>query len=262
MVLRFGIKQMRGDDRLDNTLQDAFPKGLGADACRVLSGNNYCVNAHGFRAIIFDRHLRFAVRTHEIQNSFASGFRQAQAKLVRGHDRKRHQFGRFVARIAEHQALIACPTRVHALADVRTLARQFDGHLAIVRSEAAVRIGVADSQYRFTDNLFHIGLGGGRNLARDPDVLVFYHRLASYPAAWIGGQHAVKNRVGNLIADFVGMPFGDRFGGKQIVALRLAQTEPPSSIKNSILNANTQLNTRKLKLSIVPKDIVPRDRWE
>jgi hypothetical protein len=48
----------------------------------------------------------------------------------------------------------------------------------------------------------------------------------------VGGEDGVKNGVGDLIADFVGMSFRYRFRGKQIVVLRLAQSEPPfSSLK-------------------------------
>jgi hypothetical protein len=45
---------------------------------------------------------------------------------------------------------------------------------------------------------------------------------------WVSGEDGVKHGVGNLIANFIGMAFGYRFRGKQILVLRLTQSEPPS----------------------------------
>jgi hypothetical protein len=40
-------------------------------------------------------------------------------------------------------------------------------------------------------------------------------RLARYTRTGILGQDGIEDGIGNLVADFVGMPLGDRFGRKK-----------------------------------------------
>ena len=47
----------------------------------------------------------------------------------------------------------------------------------------------------------------------------------------IDGENGVKNGIGNLVADFVGMSFGYRLRGEQIMAVRLAHQPPCSQLK-------------------------------
>ena len=102
---------------------------------------------------------------------------QLAAEAVREHDRRRHQLGRLVAGVAEHQALVAGAllggllalglARVDALRDVGRLLRhqQVDEHLVGV--EHVVVVDVADLADRLARDLLEVELGLGRDLAAD-----------------------------------------------------------------------------------------------
>ena len=164
---------------------------------------------------------------------------------MRRHDGERHQFFRLVARVSEHQPLVACPTCDHALIDVRTLARQVDGHLTIVRGKATGGIGVANSQNGFTDKLLNVRLGRGGDFTHDVNGVVLHHGFARHMTLRVGGEDGIENGVGNLIANFVGVSFSYGFRGKQIVIFRLAQSRASFfSIKKIRVGTNYHRSTR------------------
>ena len=74
----------------------------------MLRRNNDSVHTDRFPVlIVFDRHLGLSVRAEIIERAVLPYFCEAAGELVRKIDRHRHIFGRFVARITEHHALVA-----------------------------------------------------------------------------------------------------------------------------------------------------------
>jgi len=135
----------------------------------------------------------------------------------------RHEHVGFVGGIAEHQTLIAgtlflATLPVHALVDVGRLLAQGIEHRAGVAVEADVRMGVADLDHRVADQLFVVDRGGGGDLAGQDDHAGLGQGLAGDPGMGILTDDFVEHGIGNLIADLVGMAFGDRFGREQEVA--------------------------------------------
>ena len=74
---------------------------------RVLRRDDDRVDAHRLVAVVLDRDLALAVGPQPVDFALLAGFGQPVEDAVRQRDRQRHQLGRVVAGVAEHQALVA-----------------------------------------------------------------------------------------------------------------------------------------------------------
>src|SRR3954465_2646467 len=102
----------------------------------MLGGDDDCVDALRPGAHIFDADLGFTVGTQEVQLTGTAHVTKTACQLVSHHDRQRHQLLRLVARIPEHQTLIARPAGVYAHRDIRRLRLNDVQHAARLRIEA------------------------------------------------------------------------------------------------------------------------------
>ena len=102
--------------------------------------------------LVLDRDLGLAVGAEEVDLARSCGpAASCSRELVRVDDRRGHELRRLVARVAEHEALVAGALLLvealalgHALRDVRALLLDGDEHGARVGVEAHVRARVAD----------------------------------------------------------------------------------------------------------------------
>ena len=219
--VNFGVlvHQARGHDAIDDLLDDVAAHLIVGDVFAVLARDDNRVDANGLTAFVFDRHLRFAVRTEVIEHAVAAGARQTPDELVREHDRQRHQFFGLVARVAEHEALVAGAAGVDAHADVGRLLVQRREHRARVGVESVLRAGVADIPNRGARDFLEVDDRVGRNLAGHDDEAGGHQRLAGDAAFRVLRQNGVEDRVGNLIGNLVGMSFGYGLRRKEMAAV-------------------------------------------
>ena len=143
---------------------------------------------------------------------------------MREHDRRRHQLGRLVAGVAEHDALVARALlggllalgllRIHALRDVGRLRGEDVLHENLVRVENVVVVHVADLADGIADDLHVIELRLGGDLAADDGDVALHIGLAGHAALRVLRQAGVEHGVGNRVGDLVGVAFADGFGGK------------------------------------------------
>ena len=134
---------------------------------------------------------------------------------------------RFVAGVAEHHALVTRAVVEVARAAFLVLIGVIDAHgdvaallvdvgddAAGVAVEAVFRAVVADRADDLTCDLGDIDVAARRDLAHDVDKAGGDGRLAGDAAVGVLFQNGVEHRVGDLVADLVGMPFGDGLGGE------------------------------------------------
>jgi hypothetical protein len=153
---------------------------------------------------------------------------------VRERNRRRHELRRLVAGKTEHEALIAralfggCFSlgsgTVDALFDVARLLAHFANHAAGIGVKNAIAIHVTDAADGIADTLFKIELGVTRDFAGEDNEIAFGERLASDTTQRVLLETGVENVIADGIANFIGMTFGDRFGGKD-VAVRHVERE-------------------------------------
>ena len=137
---------------------------------------------------------------------------------MRQQDRQRHHLRRFVGGVAEHDALVA-GALVAALARrlgdaLRDLVGLLGDELNDLQrrvAEGLGGVGVADFLDRLPDDLLEIELGVGRDLASEDHMVALDQRLARHAAPGVLLETRVEDRVGDVIADLVGVTFGDRF---------------------------------------------------
>ncbi len=92
------------------------------DGFTVLGGDHHGVHTERLAIAVLDSDLRLAVGPEEVNFFGFANFGKLEGELVGELDGHRHQLGRFVASEAEHQALVAGASGVHAHGDVRRLA--------------------------------------------------------------------------------------------------------------------------------------------
>ena len=201
------------------------------DVRRMLRGQHDGVDRMRLAVDITHGDLRLRIRTQPGQTAVAAQIRLTLDQTVRQVDRQRHQFRRFVARVAEHQALVAgalievvVVRAVHALGDVRRLLVVRDEHRAAAVVDAVVGVVVADALDRVARDLDVIDVGGGGDFTCQHDETGVAQRFGSDARVFVLSQDGVENGVGDLIRDLVGMAFGDGFGSEEIVVCHVADS--------------------------------------
>ena len=154
----------------------------------VLNRHDHRGDAHGRVAVVFHRDLHLAIRADVGDNAGHAGDFQQRYKALGGNHRHRQVFGRFVAGVANHNALIARAEGVLVLS-----LSQFGFHRArnvgalvvdVAVDLIALRV-IADIAQGVADDVEHVGLGRGRDFARHNNVTVGYHYLTGHAAGGI-----------------------------------------------------------------------------
>ena len=182
----------------------------------VLDRNDHCGDAHRRVAVVFHRDLHLAVRADVGDNAGHAGDFQQRYKALRRHHRHGQIFGRFVAGVADHNALIARTEGVLVLSLSQFRLDSARNVGALVVDVAVDLVGfrvIADIAQGVADDVEHIRLSAGRDFARHNDVTVGCHYLTGHAAGGIMLQTGVQHAVGNEVAQLVGMPAHDGFCG-------------------------------------------------
>ena len=116
------IAQLFRNDAVDDLVDDVGLHRFLRDVRAVLARHHHGIHPHRAGAVVFDRHLRFAIRAEVLQQTVPPRAREALGELVCEHDRQRHQLFRLSARKAEHEALVAGAAGVDAHRDIGRLA--------------------------------------------------------------------------------------------------------------------------------------------
>ena len=126
----------------------------------VLRGDDDRVDADRHVVLVLERDLRLAVGAEEVDLLRLADRRELARELVRVVDRRGHEVRRLVARVAEHEALIAGALLLvhalafgHALGDVGALLLDRRDHRAGVGVEAHLGARVPDVAHGLADDL-------------------------------------------------------------------------------------------------------------
>jgi hypothetical protein len=204
---------------VDDLLQDVLAHGLHLHEVGMLRGDDDGLDAHRLAPVVFDRHLALPVRAEVVQDLVLAHLAQPARELVGEHDGQRHQLFRLVAGEAEHQALVARASRVHAHGDVRGLLVDGGDDAAGLVVEAVLRARVADALDGVAHDRGQVRVGLGRDLARDEGEAGGDHGLAGHPAVRVLGQDRVQDGVGDLVGDLVGVALRHRFRSEEVPAV-------------------------------------------
>ena len=173
---------MTRDDRTDHLLNHVLADLLEGHLGAVLGGKHNGIDPHRLPIfIIFDRDLAFAIRPEVVEHAVLAHLGQTLGQLMRQRDGQRHQLGCFIARVAEHHALVAradgevrvsrarfaLQRAIHAQSDVGRLLIDRGQHRAGVAVKAVLGAVVADLPNRVAHDPGDIHIAGRGDLAHD-----------------------------------------------------------------------------------------------
>ena len=218
-----GIRYRGQDHIVHNFLPKLFDWYIGI----MLGGNDHGFDTVRLSVHIFHCDLRFTVRTQVGQNTRSADIGKPPGQLVGKLDGNRHKLRRFIAGIAEHHSLIACAqclVIVHGVidthGDIGRLLVKAAGNTAIV-CKTIFRLGVTDAPDHFPGALFIVHFCCCGDLAHNMDCTGFRCDLTGAATHGILFQEGIQDPVRDLVADLVGMPFGDGFRCKIVFFLHL-----------------------------------------
>ena len=185
----------------------------------MLAGDDHSIHTHGLVVlIVLHSDLALAIRTQIVHLAVLAHLGQALCQLVSQTDGHRHQLRGLIAGITEHHALIACTAHliVGAQCDVGALAVDVGDDGTGVGIKAELCAGVADICHHLADDLLEIHIAVGGDLAHDVHKAGGCTGLAGHAGIGVVGQNFVQNGIRDLVADLVGMSFGDGLRSKQV----------------------------------------------
>ena len=167
-----------------------------------------------FIILILHNHHGFAVGTDSVNCIGHSGQSQQAGEAVGDDHGHGHQFGRFIAGVPDHDALVTGTDGLvifgtvcghfHGSRDVRTLGMQ----IAVDLKALGV---IPYAVQHIPDNVEHVGLGLCGDLSGHNDVTAGSHGFIGDAAGGVTCQTRVQNIVCDEVAELVGVAFGDRF---------------------------------------------------
>ena len=187
----------------------------------MLNGQNHsrdaqrCVLVIRFVYGILDRDLCLAVGADAVDGVGHAGQCQQAGQAMRQHHRQRHKLRRFLAGVADHNALIARAECVRVGVVQRYIDRARD--VGTLRVQPAVDLKrfrvIPDAAHNIPRDVEHIRLHSRADLARDHDMPAGGQRLARDTGGGVNGKAGVQDVIGNKVAQFVGVALGNGFGG-------------------------------------------------
>ncbi len=203
--------------QLQHVPPDLLQAGLGG----VLGGEHNGVDAHRAAVlVVLHGDLGLPVRPQVGDQALLADLGQALGQLVAQGDGQGHFFRRLVAGVAEHHALVpgAAHLVVGAQGDIRGLLVDAGDDAAGVAVKAVLGPVVTDVPHHLPDDPGDVHIALGADLAHHVHQARVHRGLAGHAAVGILGQDGVQHSVGDLVADLVGMAFGDGFRSKEIMA--------------------------------------------
>ena len=137
---------------------------------------------------------------------------------MRKHDGQRHKLFGLTARIAEHHALISCPSYIVTCTHRNIGGLLMDCHfdLAGIGIKARCPTGVTDVAQDPPGNAHNIHIDLARDLACDEHRVGGAACLTGHPAVRVNSQHCIQHRIRDTVAHLVGMTLGHRLRRKQL----------------------------------------------
>ena len=196
----------------------------------MLGGNHHGVHTQGtVLLVILHGDLGLSVGTQIVGQTLLAHLSQAHGQLLGQGDGQGHELLGLVAGVAEHHALVAgavvqavvlsallgLQALVHAHGDVGGLLVDGGDDSAGVAVKAELGAVVADIPHHVPGDLGDVHVAAGGDLTHDVDQTGGHSGLAGHTGGGVLRQNGVQHRVGDLVADLVGMSFGHGFRSKE-----------------------------------------------
>ena len=207
---------------------------LGLGRFGVLSGDEDGVDLGGddrpiFKLIVGDGDLGLSIGAEPPKSSVLTHIGKLLAELVGEKVGQGHAALGLIRGISKHDTLVT-GTNIHVIlsdvnsaGDIGRLLVNAHEDLAVVtretlgldRREIIDKGTESDLTHLVTDNFLVVEVGGGGDLAKDHNHVVFGGGLAGDLGHGVGGEAGVEDGIGDLIAELIGMSFVDGLGREE-----------------------------------------------
>ena len=211
------------DELFDNELLDLAMR----DVLTVLGRNYYGSDPDGFVLTILNGYLGFGVGSEPGDFARLADAAEFTSEVVREHDWGGHKFRSFAAGKAEHETLIACSllrgflprsaAGINTLGDIGALAGEGVHNVDAVSVKDVFGMSITDGADGGANELIEVQFSAGGDFPCDDDEIGLNQGFAGDAAEGVLGEAGIKHRIGDSVADFVGMAFADRLRGKDEV---------------------------------------------
>ncbi len=178
MPLDADLVEDRANHELDHILADLGELHVSG----MLRGDDDCGDLDRLVVLVAHGHLRLAIRAQIREGAGLPDLGKLLCETLCKVDRHRHEHVGLVRGVAEHHALVAstdlvdlvlvigaCERAVDALGDIGRLGVDEVHDTAGLSIKAILGARVADLGYRVADDLLHVDVGLGADLAHDDD---------------------------------------------------------------------------------------------
>lgn len=221
------VKELGGDDLLDDLLENLGSEVLGGDVIRVLGGDDDGVNSLGDGGTVvvdvLDSDLGLGVGSEPAERAVSSGSSHGGVELVGEDDGQGQELLSLVGGIAEHDTLVTGTELlksllvVETLGDIGGLLLDGDEHVTGLVVETLGGVVVANVLDGVSDNLLVVEGGLGGDLAEDHDHTGLGGGLASDLGEGVLLEAGIEDGVRDLVTDLIGVSLTD---GSELVGVR------------------------------------------
>ena len=220
VVVGIFIQPLRRDHSLNYMLQNSCPQLIISHGLSMLSGDHHRIHPNHFPfSVVLNRNLRLPIRPQKWKSPILPHLRKPHRKLVRQRNRSRHQLLRLITSIPKHHSLVAGAAGVYSQGDIARLFVDGGDYGAGIAVETVEGVVVSDGLDGAADYVLKIDVGFRRDFSGDDYESGGGQGFTGDAATGIFSQAGVEDGVRNLVGNFVGMAFSDRFGSEQIAIL-------------------------------------------
>ena len=220
VVVGIFIQPLRRDHSLNYMLQNSCPQLIISHGLSMLSGDHHRIHPNHFPfSVVLNRNLRLPIRPQKWKSPILPHLRKPHRKLVRQRNRSRHQLLRLITSIPKHHSLVAGAAGVYSHGDIARLFVDGGDYGAGIAVETVEGVVVSDGLDGAADYVLKIDVGFRRDFSGDDYESGGGQGFTGDAATGIFSQAGVEDGVRNLVGNFVGMAFSDRFGSEQIAIL-------------------------------------------
>merc|ERR1719253_110645 len=221
MVNGLVIEVVSGDNGFDDMLHEISRNFFVGDFLTVLGGDNNGVNSlwnwDSVNKLVLASNLSLSVGTDPVANSVLTDLgklgSQTGGKLVG----KRHETFGFISGVSKHNSLVTGSNilnfhGVYGLGNIGRLLLNGNNNITGLVVKTFSGIVVSNVLNCVTDNLFVVYGSSSGDFSKDHYHTSFTASFASNTTGFVSSNTCVKNGIGNLVTELIGVTLVYRFG--------------------------------------------------
>ena len=215
MVDGLVVKELGGNDLLDDLLKNLLAKLLGGDGLGVLGGDDDSVDTEGddgtVVVLVLDSDLGLGVGPQPGERAVVAGGLHGGVELVSQLDGEGKELGSLVGGITEHDTLVTSTELLKSLLVVETLSNVgrllLNGNQYVARLvvETLAGVIVANVLDGVADDLLVVKTSLGGDLAKDHDHTGLGGSLAGDLGEGVLLEAGIEDGIRNLISNLIGV---------------------------------------------------------